>query len=194
MPGLIGGAATACRGKGATSGGTSATSPVVGVVVLVGVTLVLAGTVGAFAAFDEATAGAAPQIALSARLDATDGWPDGQRLTLVHEAGDAVVVADLALVVTVERTDATAHLVGFPRRRLTADAVRGDDVFDNGYAGVDGALDAAHTDGTWTSGETASIRFAQGDIDVRPGDRVAVRVIHRPTNAVLARVRARATR
>lgn len=164
----------------------------VGVVVLVGVTLVLAGVAGAVLAFGEATAGPAPQVRLTATLSATDGWPDGQRLRLVHGGGDALAVADLALVVDVARTDDHARLSGFPTRRLGDDEVRGADVFDSGYAGVDGELDAAHTDGEWTGGEAASVRFAQGDLDLRAGDRVGVRVVHRPTGALLARLRVRA--
>jgi FlaG/FlaF family flagellin (archaellin) len=52
---------------------------------------------------------------------------------------------------------------------------------------VDGELDAAHTDGRWASGERSSVRIAQGDVDVRPGDRARVAVVHTPTDAVLSR-------
>jgi FlaG/FlaF family flagellin (archaellin) len=162
-------------------------SPVVGVAVLVGITVVLAAVTGGFVAFGVATTETAPQASVAATADATDGWPDGQRLRLTHRAGDPLVVADLALVVTVDRGDVHARLTGFPTRRLTADNARGTDVFDSGFAGVDGALDAAHTDGEWTSGETTSVRIAQGDLDLHAGDRIKVRIVHRPTNAVLAR-------
>lgn len=161
-----------------------------GVVVLVGVTVTLAAIVGAFAALGRANTDTAPRTAFTATVDPTDGYPDGQRLTVTHAAGDPLAVADLVLVVTVERVDARVRLSGFPTRRLTGANLDGGDVFDNSYAGVDGALDAAHTDGEWTSGEVAAIRFAQSDLDVRRGDRVRVRVVHRPTNAVLARLTA----
>jgi FlaG/FlaF family flagellin (archaellin) len=168
-------------------------SPVVGVVVLVGVTVTLAAVAGTTVAFGYASVEPAPQATFTATANATDGWPEGQHLRVVHRGGDAVAVAEVAVVVTIPRVDAHARLSGFPTRRLTDDNVRGRDVFDNGYAGVDGALDAAHTDGAWTAGESTSIRVAQGDLDLRPGDRVRIRVVHRPSNAVLARLAVRAT-
>lgn len=170
-----------------------AASPVVGVVVLVGLTVTLAAVAGATVAFGQATTGPAPTASITVTADATDGWPEGQRIRLLHRGGDVLAVADLAVVVTVPRVDAHARLTGFPTRRLRDEHVRGRDVFDGSYAGVDGTLDAAHTDGTWASGETASVRVAQGELDLRPGDRIRVAVIHRPSNAVLARVTVRAT-
>ncbi|WP_167837386.1 type IV pilin [Halosimplex halophilum] len=164
-----------------------AATPVVGVVLLVGVTVLLAAVAAAAVGFEGARPEPAPQASLDAELSATDGWPDGQRLRLVHEGGDTLAVADLAVVVAFERTGDRARLSGFPTRRLTDEHVRGADLFDRTYAGVDGALDAAHTDGQWAAGETASVRIAQNELDVRPGDRAAVRVIHRPTGAQLTR-------
>ncbi|MEF8850987.1 MAG: type IV pilin [Haloarculaceae archaeon] len=165
-----------------------ATSPVVGVVLLVGLTVTLAVAGGALLAFGSTLEEPPPRAAFEAHLDATDGWPDGQRLRVVHAAGEPVPVDELALVVDFERADVHARLSGFPTRRLTGANVRGQDVFDGGYAGVDGALDAAHTDGRWASGESTSVRIAQGELDVRTGDGARVTVVHAPTNAVLARV------
>jgi len=164
-----------------------AAAPAVGVVLLVGLTVLLASTVVAAVGLDRARTEPAPQVALSAELSATDGWPDGQRLQLVHEGGDTLTVADLAVVVTFERTGDRARLSGFPTRRLTDEHRDGADLFDLTYAGVDGELDAAHTDGRWAAGETASVRIAQGELDVRPGDRVTVRVVHEPSGALLVR-------
>jgi flagellin-like protein len=169
-----------------TPGSDRAASPVVGVVVLVGVTVLLASTVVAAVGLDRARPGPAPQVSLDAKLSATDGWPDGQRLRLVHEGGDALTVADLAVVVAFERTGDRARLSGFPTGRLTDEHRRGADLFDRTYAGVDGALDATQTDGRWTAGETASLRIAQGELDVRPGDRATVTVVHEEADAVLA--------
>ncbi|WP_436930081.1 type IV pilin [Halosimplex halobium] len=168
-------------------GSDRAATPVVGVVLLVGLAVLLAAVAAAAVGFEGARPGTAPQARVDAELSATDGWPDGQRLRLVHEAGDTLAVADLALVVGFERTGDRARLSGFPTRRLTDEHVRGADLFDRTYAGVDGALDAAHTDGRWAAGETASVRIAQHELDVRPGDRAVVRLIHRPTGAQLVR-------
>ncbi|QLH80756.1 type IV pilin [Halosimplex pelagicum] len=170
-----------------------AATPVVGVVLLVGLTVLLASVAVAAVGFDRARPEPAPQVRLDADLSATDGWPEGQRLRLVHEGGDTLAVAELAVVVAFERADARARLSGFPTRRITDDHRRGTDLFDRTYAGVDGELDAAHADGRWTAGETASVRIAQNELDVRPGDRAAVRVIHRPSGAQLVRVEVRAS-
>lgn len=176
-----------------SSTATRATSPVVGVVLLVGVTVVLAGVSGAVVAFGASTVDPAPRVHLDATLDATDGWPEGQQLRLVHEAGDPLRVEELVLVVEIPRVGTHSRLSGFPTRRLTDDGVRGDDVFDGGYAGVDGALDAAHTDGLWQSGEAASVRIAQHSVDVRPGDTAHAEIVHEPTGAVLTRLDVTAT-
>jgi FlaG/FlaF family flagellin (archaellin) len=159
----------------------------VGVVVLVGLTVTLAAAGGALLAFGSSLEEPPPRATFEASLDATDGWPDGQRLRVVHAGGESVPVDELALVVTLDRPNTHTRLTGFPTRRLTGENLRGRDVVDNGYAGVDGALDAAHTDGRWASGESASVRIAQGAVDVREGDHARVAVVHTPTNAVLSR-------
>jgi len=165
-------------------------SPVVGVVLVVGLTVLLAATVAGLASVDAGIREPAPGAAVDAELSATDGWPDGQRLRLVHRAGERLAVADLAVVVTLPRVDASPRLTGLPTRRLAGEHVDGRDIFDGTNAGVDGALDAADSDGYWTSGEATSVRIAQRAVDVRPGDRVVVRVIHRPTGGVVARAEA----
>ncbi len=163
-------------------------SPVVGVVVLVGLTALLASVSLAAVGVHHATPEVAPQARLSAELSATDGWPDGQRLRLVHEAGEVLSAEDLALVVELERTGEHARISGFPARRLTDEHVAGSHFVDRTYAGVDGELDAAHGDNRWESGETASVRIAQHEFDVRSGDGAVVRVIHRPSGATVARL------
>lgn len=181
------------RGSPARTGAERAATPVVAVVLLVALTALLASAVLAAVGVDRARQSPAPQATVDATLSATDGWPDGQRLGLVHEAGDTLAVADLAVVVELHRSGAHARLSGFPTRRLTAEHVRGDDLFDGTYAGVDGELDTAHTDGQWASGETASVRIAQGAVDVREGDSATVTVVHLPSGAQVGRVEVRAS-
>lgn len=173
--------------------GRRAASPVVGVVVLVGITALLVSVTLALVGVDHARSSTAPRAHLSADLSSTDGWPDGQRLTLVHEGGDTLTVSDLALVVEIDRADAHARLLGFPTRRLTGEHVRGSNVFDATYAGVDGELDTVHTDGRWEAGERASIRVKQGEFDVLPSDRATITVVHRPSGAQIAGLAVRAS-
>jgi FlaG/FlaF family flagellin (archaellin) len=164
-----------------------ATSAVVGVVLLVGLTAVLAAVGGALVGFGDALQ-RPPQASLDASLSATNGWPDGQRLTLTHVAGDALAVEELAVVVALPGADTRARVSALPTRRLDGAGVSGDPIFDRTYAGVDGELDAVHADGRWESGETAELRIAQRAVDLDPGDRAFVRVVHRPSDGVVARV------
>jgi len=162
-------------------------SPAVGVAVLLAVTTLLAAAVAAGVGV-HAVRDPAPQVRVTGAVSADDAWPDGQVIELTHEAGQRLDVSDLALVVTLSRADGPARLSGFPTRRLTGEHVAGPAVFDGGYAGIDGAIDAAHTDGQWASGETGDVRIARGDYDVRPEETVRVAVVHLPTNAVVARL------
>ena len=184
------------RSDGSVLGLTTArraTSPVVGVMVLIGITALLASATLALVGVDHARPHSAPQAHLSGDISSTDGWPDGQRLRLVHEAGDTLAVTDLALVIEISRADAHARVQGFPTRRLTGEHVRGSDLFDGTYAGVDGELDTVHTDGRWEAGERASIRIAQGEFDVLPGDQATVTVVHRPSGGQIATLEVRAS-
>ena len=170
-----------------------AASPVVGVVVVVGVTVLLAATVAGVMSVGEALGDPAPRATFDAEVSATDSWPEGQRLRVVHGGGERLAVANLSLVVSVPRVDASPRIRDLPARRLSGERVQGRDIFDGTYAGVDGALDATDGDGYWAGGEPASVRIAQAEVDIRPGDRVAVRVIHRPTDAVIWRTEVVAT-
>jgi len=163
-----------------------ASSPVVGVVLLVGLTVALVAVVGASTvAF--APPATPPQVTVeTVPPNASDAWPEGQRLRLVHGGGDSISVDRLTLVV--ETDGRTGRLSGFPTRRLTAEHVDGADLFDQGYAGVDGALDAAHTDGSWDAGEAIAVRLAVADADLAAGDRVTVRVVDDRTAATVVSV------
>ena len=170
-----------------------ATSPVVGIVVLIGITALLASATLALVGVDHARPQSTPQAHLSGDLSSTDGWPDGQRLRLVHEAGETLAVTDLALVIEIDRAEAHARLQGFPTRRLTDEHVRGQQLFDTTYAGVDGELDTVYTDGRWEAGERASLRIAQGEFDILSGDQATVTVVHRPSGGQIATLEVRAS-
>ncbi|MDS0283549.1 type IV pilin [Haloarcula onubensis] len=181
-----------------------ALSPVVGVVLLVGLTLVLAATVSATAVglTDELT-GAAPVVSQSSgtyeRYAAGGGRYDEQVVRLTHEGGDTLTVSDLELVV--DATDAcgqTGRLVNLPIEgddpRPTSRYVRGDDVFDNAANSVEGPIGTGDVDddGEWSAGETAQFRLATRACRLDPGDSVVVRLVHTPTDAVVVDQRIRA--
>lgn len=133
-------------------------SPVVAAILLVGVTVVVAAGVGTVllgqaAALDDP----APRASLS--LSAA-----GDRVSLVHETGDALDVRDLRLRVAVNGT-ALARQPPVPF--FSARGFR---------PGPTGPFNSA-SDPAWTAGETASFRVADTNRPtLRPGARVTVEV------------------
>ena len=174
-----------------------ALSPVVGVVLLVGITLLLAATVSVTAlGFTDELTGVAPTVAGSSgtyeRYTTGGGRYTEQVVRLTHEGGDTLTVSDVELVV--DASDAcgkTGRLVNLPASgddpRPTSRYVRGDDIFDNSANSVEGPLGTGDIDddGEWSAGETAQFRLATSDCPLQPGETVTVRVVHTPTNAVL---------
>ena len=115
-------------------------SSVVGVVLFVGLTVVLAATVGAVVAVD------GPETVPSARLTLTaDAATD--RITLTHEGGETLAVDALDCTVRIDGTP----LVHQPP--IPFFAARG---FESGPTGPFNPA----SEGTWSAGETASFRLA----------------------------------
>ena len=117
------------------------TSPVIGIVLLLVVTVALAGTV-ATVAFETTPPSDAPRAAIDLRVDA-----DQNRLTFVHRAGDPLDVRDLDLRVRVEGTPLDAQP---PVPFFSASGFE---------PGPTGPFNSA-TDPEWTAGETASVQLA----------------------------------
>jgi len=174
-----------------------ALSPVVGAVLLVGLTLLLAATLSATALglTDELT-GPAPVVSQSSgtyeRYASGGGRYTEQVVRITHEGGDTLTVADLELVV--DASDAcgqTGRLVNLPADgddpRPTSRYVRGDDIFDNSADSVEGPIGTGDVDddGEWSAGETAQFRLATRSCRVEPGDTVVVRIVHTPTGATV---------
>lgn len=171
-------------------------TPVIGVVLLVAVTLLLAATVsatvlGATADLTEP----APTVAQASgefdRYASGGGRYTEQVIRITHLAGDTLTVSNLELAV--DATDAcgrSGRLVNLPvpgdDPRPAARYVRGDDIFDNSANSVEGPIGTGDVDdGEWSAGETAQFRLATSACRLGPGETVTVRVVHTPTNAVL---------
>lgn len=75
-----------------------AVSPVVGVMLMLVVTIIIAGVVSAFAGGLTETTNKAPQVALKATYSQTDG------LTISHQGGDAVGVVDTDVYIRLANT------------------------------------------------------------------------------------------
>lgn len=138
--------------------GERAVAPAVGAALLLAVTAVGAAAVGA-TVLATSTPEAPPAAALSLSADATG------RITLVHEGGDALAVADLRVRIAVDGDPLARQppvpFVGAP-----------------GFRGAPtGPFNGATADGTWTAGERAGVRVADtNDPPVRSGATVRARV------------------
>lgn len=116
-------------------------SPVLGVVLLVGLTVCIAAVLGTVM-FGQAAAvdGPAPRATFS--VDAA-----GDRISVVHEGGDAVTVGPLRVEVTVDG-EPLAHQPPVPFFAATG--------FEGGPTGPFNPS----SEGNWTAGERASFRVA----------------------------------
>lgn len=115
-------------------------SSVVGVVVLLGITVVAATTAGALVAVDDPNR--VPVARLTLAADAQSG-----RIAVTHEGGELLEVSELDLTVTIDGESLT-HQPPVPF--FAAAGFRG---------GPTGPFNPA-TDGDWPAGKTATLRLA----------------------------------
>lgn len=136
-----------------------ALSPVVGVVVLLFVTMVLAGAAGA-SVMDLATLSDPPDhVAISARADAESG-----RITLTHDAGPPLDVAELTIKIEIDGRPL------FHQPPVPFFAARG-------FAGAPTGPFNVASDPEWSVGETASVRLAGTNRPIlEPGDDVTITI------------------
>lgn len=136
-----------------------ATSPVLAIVLLLVVTVALAGTVGSLA-LGTAVPSDSPHAVIDLHVDA-----DANRLTFVHRGGDVLDVDSLSLRV---RIDGTPLDTQPPVPFFSATGFR---------PGPTGPFNSA-SDGQWTAGERASVRLAGTNAPlIAEGSTVAVTVV-----------------
>jgi FlaG/FlaF family flagellin (archaellin) len=177
----------------------------VGVVLLVGLTLLLAASVSV-AAVGVAGDFAEPAPTVSQTSGEYDRYAAGggryteQVIRITHESGDTLTVSDLEIAV--DASDAcgkAGRLVNLPVEgddpQPTARYVRGDDIFDNSANSVEGPIGTGDVDddGEWSAGETVQFRLSTSECPLASGEEVTVRVVHVPTESVVIEARIRAT-
>jgi flagellin-like protein len=164
-------------------------SSVIGVVLMVAVTIVLAAAVGAFVLDVHSTRASPPQIAnADAELTNVHGSSTDQTVRITHRGGDTVDVADLEIVVSFSNSSKRSRLVGIPTDTIDPADYEGDDVWDGSGDGIGGAIatdEPAGSDGEWSSGEAIAFRIAKGNVELYQGDTVTVRIVHEPSGTVL---------
>jgi flagellin-like protein len=169
-----------------------AVSPVVGTVLLLGVVVVLATGVLATAAAVDSLDDPPPTVVSEAGdlRAACDGCGSSdQVLRLRHRSGDAVDLADTALVVSLPGRDESTRLVDLPlpTNCLRDSHVEGPDIFDGRCGRVIGSLTAVgeDADGVWSAGDTLAVRLKKGAIRLAPGDTLTVELRHAPSGTVV---------
>lgn len=132
-------------------------SSVVGVLLFVAITVVVAGVFGTVV-FSLSPDSAPPKAAVGLSTDSTD-----QTITLTHRGGGALDPAALRLRIAVGG-EPIAHQPPIPF--FAATGFRG---------GPTGPFNSAY-EGNWTVGQSASLRLASTNTRLRPGDVVTVRL------------------
>jgi flagellin-like protein len=136
-----------------------AVSPVIGVVLIVAVTVVLAAVVGAFAVGVSGQTNDAPQAAITAERT-------GNELTLTHHSGDPLDVNELTVRIFVD---------GEPlEKQPDVPATAGME----GFNGIPSGAFHASKNNTWTAGETTSLTIASTTNSPQPsaGSQVTVKI------------------
>ncbi|QCC51513.1 type IV pilin [Halapricum salinum] len=152
---------------------TRALSPVLGTVLLLAITVALAGTVG-LVVFEDAAAEPSPRTTFSLSADAA-----ADRIVLTHEGGDTLSTTDLTIRVAVDG-DPIHHQPPVPF--FAASGFHG---------GPIGPFNPA-TDPEWSAGEDAGFELASTNAPLLdPGD--AVEVTISSEGSVIARLETTAT-
>lgn len=166
-------------------------TPVLGAVLLVALTALLASTLGAYALGVELAA-PGPHVAVAGEPVVAYDHADAdreQRLRLVHQGGTPVPVSELELVVTVPRTGDRARVGDFPvaSNKLDPTRVAGSGFLDTSHGEAVGSLSLAgpDRDGVWGAGDRLGLRVNSGAVRLAPGDTVVVRVVHTGSGQVV---------
>ncbi|WP_336337016.1 type IV pilin [Haloarcula brevis] len=169
-------------------------SPVVGVVLVLSITVLLAATVGGVALHAVGESDRRTPVVARSTGQFVTGPSSGcgaNTVTVRHAGGDSVPADELEVAVALP--DAAARLVDLPVPGTALAANNTDDpdnvVYDYCVGGV-----IADGGQPWTAGRAISFQLNAGGGTVEPGDTIDVRVVHAPSNGVLAAVELTARR
>ncbi|MFC7019602.1 MULTISPECIES: type IV pilin [Haloarcula] len=173
-----------------------ATTAVVGVVLLVGLTVALVAVVGgAVGGLDVGALAPGPSVSHSTATFQT-GPSAGcgeNAVRVVHEGGDPIAPAAISLVVSLPARGASARIRGVPvaGTQLQDRHVVDDDhniVYDNCVGGV-----IADGGRRWVAGTAIAVQLNGGGGTIAPGDPIEVAVVHEPTGNVVVEATLSAT-
>jgi len=175
-----------------------AVAPVISTILLVAIAVILAATISVFVlGFGEEVEETAPVVGQSSGEFVGDiSGSNDQIVRIRHVAGDSIDVSNMEIVVST--CGKTTRITNLPATRYTPTYIpfdenrnfEGDqDLISEGQPGQSWNAGVLHEDTDNTFKADAEFEFrinnAPNGCDLSPGDRVTVRVIHVPTNAVV---------
>lgn len=165
-----------------------AVTPVIGVVLTVGLTVALAAIVGGtIATVDGRLSEPAPTVAHSIATFETGpsvGCTDNA-VRILHDGGEPVPADEITIVVSLPKTGATARLVHLPVSGTqfgTSNIVHDDAnvIYDNCVGGA-----IANGGTVWTAGMAIKFELNAGGGTIDRRDRIEVTVVHEPSDATI---------
>jgi len=165
-------------------------TPVVGAVLVLSITVLLAAVVGTFAMSAAADVGGpTPTVARSTGSFVTgpSAACGDNAVQIRHEGGERVAPEDVEVVIRLPDGDTEARLVDLPVSGTALGQTNLEDpenvVYDYCVGGV-----VAHGGRPWTAGRVIEFQLNAGGGTVEPGDRITVWIVHEPSGGVLAAV------
>lgn len=184
-----------------------AVAPVVSTIILVGVVAILAATISVIVVgFGEDLDDPAPTVGQASGEFVGGTGSTNQVVRISHIAGDNVDVSEIEITVTAPQCDVDkARIVNLPVQGSFSgfDVQYGSDLIDQTgkrFAAWEFGVLHADTDNVFESGSFFEFRLNSRQANCGPGgggftagDRVTVRVVHTPTDAVIIEEELRAT-
>ena len=172
---------------------THATSPVVGIVLLVAIAIILAVSVSTFAlGIADETQEPPPLVG-----DSTGTYETGTQtcdddiVRLTHVAGDTLELEETRVIVRLpDSGDIEASTTGFPvpSTTLSESEIGAENIDDSSNifysSGCVGGV-AANGDGTWEPGTSMSFKLNSGNGNIDSGDTISVIVVHEPSESIV---------
>jgi flagellin-like protein len=173
------------RQKSRSSKDNRAVSPVIGVILMVAITVILAAVIGTFVLGlgDEVTT-SAPQAALdSGSISLAENQ---QVIKLRHAGGDTL--RDDEITIKVE--DSTDETVTFSASNGTGVALSTADTLNITFIDSTGAgtMDnkTVQFGGSYAYGTTDGVSINEGAINIQPGDTITITIIHEESGQIIA--------
>lgn len=169
-------------------------SPVISVVLMVAVTVMLAGTMSTFAlGFTQNLNGPAPNVAQTSGEFVPGA--SAQRVRITHEGGDSVAVEEIEIIVRASgpSLDAEARLVDLPADDTTIDAKNIEGTVGLIDKGTAVQIIQEDDSNVWSAGDTIQFEINVGDADFREpptgsnpdADELQVIIVHTSSNQII---------